>query len=77
MLPAPIKTSAESFKQFRKVALEKKDGQDQELKRPLVQAERELQNLPQEKERFVTTCLKVIFLLMCYLCTGFTIWIAE
>ncbi|XP_068546997.1 bromodomain testis-specific protein isoform X1 [Anas acuta] len=51
MLPAPIKTSAESFKQFRKVALEKKDGQDQELKRPLVQAERELQNLPQEKER--------------------------
>ncbi|XP_032048209.1 LOW QUALITY PROTEIN: bromodomain testis-specific protein [Aythya fuligula] len=51
MLPAPIKTPAESFKQFRKVALEKKDGQDQELKRPLVQAERELQNLPQEKER--------------------------
>ncbi|XP_035188687.1 bromodomain testis-specific protein isoform X2 [Oxyura jamaicensis] len=51
MLPAPIKTSAESFKQFRKAALEKKDGQAQELKRPLVQAERELQNLPQEKER--------------------------
>ncbi|XP_013042159.1 bromodomain testis-specific protein isoform X1 [Anser cygnoides] len=51
MLPAPVKTSAESFKQFRKAVLEKKDGQAQELKRPLVQAERELQNLPQEKER--------------------------
>ncbi|NXI69016.1 BRDT protein, partial [Anseranas semipalmata] len=51
MLPVPIKTSAESFKQFRKAALEKKGGQAQELKRPLVQAERELQDLPQEKER--------------------------
>ncbi|NXG81780.1 BRDT protein, partial [Stercorarius parasiticus] len=50
MLPAPIKTSAESFKQFRKAAL-KRRGQVQELKRPLVQAERELQNLPQETER--------------------------
>ncbi|XP_074454568.1 bromodomain testis-specific protein isoform X2 [Larus michahellis] len=50
MLPAPIKTSAESFKQFREAAL-KRSGQAQELKRPLVQAERELQNLPQEKER--------------------------
>ncbi|KAF1429816.1 Bromodomain testis-specific protein, partial [Spheniscus humboldti] len=55
MLPAPIKTSAESFKQFRKAALKKRSGQAQELKRPLVQAERELQNLPQERERFVTT----------------------
>ncbi|NWT40864.1 BRDT protein, partial [Chroicocephalus maculipennis] len=53
MLPAPIKTSAESFKQFREAAL-KRSGQAQELKRPLVQAEREPQNLPQEKERFVT-----------------------
>ncbi|NXW29228.1 BRDT protein, partial [Phaetusa simplex] len=53
MLPAPIKTSAESFKQFRKAAL-KRSGQAQELKRLLVQTERELQNLPQEKERFVT-----------------------
>ncbi|NXF43927.1 BRDT protein, partial [Oceanites oceanicus] len=51
MLPAPIKTSAESFKQFRKAALKKRSGQAQELKRPLVQAEKELQNLPQEKER--------------------------
>ncbi|XP_054068285.1 bromodomain testis-specific protein [Rissa tridactyla] len=50
MLPAPIKTSAESFKQFREAAL-KRSGQAQELKRPLVQAEREPQNLPQEKER--------------------------
>nr|XP_009912087.1 PREDICTED: bromodomain-containing protein 3-like [Haliaeetus albicilla] len=33
MLPAPIKTSAESFKQFRKAALKKKSGQAQELKR--------------------------------------------
>ncbi|KAK1210322.1 BRDT protein, partial [Pygoscelis papua] len=55
MLPAPIKTSAESFKQFRKAALKKRSGQAQELKRPLVQAERELQNLPRERERFVTT----------------------
>ncbi|KFM02498.1 Bromodomain testis-specific protein [Aptenodytes forsteri] len=51
MLPAPIKTSAESFKQFRKAALKRRSGQPQELKRPLVQAERELQNLPQERER--------------------------
>ncbi|KAM6199818.1 LOW QUALITY PROTEIN: bromodomain testis-specific protein [Sarcoramphus papa] len=51
MLPAPIKTSAESFKQFRKAALKKRSGQAQELKRPLVQAKRELQNLPQEEER--------------------------
>ncbi|NXJ40550.1 BRDT protein, partial [Ciconia maguari] len=51
MLPVPIKTSAESFKQFRKAALKKRSGQAQELKRPLVQAERELQNLSQEKER--------------------------
>ncbi|KAF1555510.1 Bromodomain testis-specific protein, partial [Eudyptes schlegeli] len=51
MLPAPIKTSAESFKQFRKAALKKRSGQAQELKRPLVQAERELQNLPQERGR--------------------------
>ncbi|NXO59206.1 BRDT protein, partial [Aramus guarauna] len=51
MLPAPIKTSAESFKQFRKAALKRRNGQAQELKRPLVQAKRELQNLPQEKER--------------------------
>ncbi|NXH78155.1 BRDT protein, partial [Hydrobates tethys] len=51
MLPAPIKTSAESFRQFRKAALKKRSGQAQELKRPLVQAKKELQNLPQEKER--------------------------
>ncbi|KFW62179.1 Bromodomain testis-specific protein [Pygoscelis adeliae] len=60
MLPAPIKTSAESFKQFRKAALKKRSGQAQELKRPLVQAERELQNLPRERERFVTTCLNIV-----------------
>ncbi|NXF56750.1 BRDT protein, partial [Ciccaba nigrolineata] len=51
MLPASIKTSAESFKQFRKAALKKRSGQAQELKRPLVQAKRELKNLSQEKER--------------------------
>ncbi|KFR15913.1 Bromodomain testis-specific protein, partial [Opisthocomus hoazin] len=47
-LPAPIKASADVFKQFRKVALKKKSEQAQELKR---QAERELQKLSQEKER--------------------------
>ncbi|NWV91960.1 BRDT protein, partial [Machaerirhynchus nigripectus] len=47
-LPAPIKASAESFNQFRDAVL-KRSGQ--ELKRPLVQAERELQNLPQENKR--------------------------
>ncbi|NWI11196.1 BRDT protein, partial [Crypturellus soui] len=51
MLPAPIKTSAESFKQFRKAALEKRSEQTQESTRLLVQAERELQNLPQGKQR--------------------------
>ncbi|KAM6065476.1 LOW QUALITY PROTEIN: bromodomain testis-specific protein [Chlamydotis macqueenii] len=53
MLPAPIKASAESFKEFRKAAL-KRRMQEWELQRPLVQTERELQNLPREKERFVT-----------------------
>ncbi|XP_009466526.1 PREDICTED: bromodomain testis-specific protein [Nipponia nippon] len=33
MLPAPIKTSAESFKQFRKAALKRRSEQAQELKR--------------------------------------------
>ncbi|NXE20756.1 BRDT protein, partial [Ardeotis kori] len=51
VLPAPIKTSAESFKEFRKAALKKRRMQAWELQRPLVQTERELQNLPQEKER--------------------------
>lgn len=55
MLPAPIKTSAESFKQFREAALKKRSEQAQELKKAQMQAKRELQNLPQEKERFVTT----------------------
>ncbi|XP_009883192.1 PREDICTED: bromodomain testis-specific protein [Charadrius vociferus] len=32
-LPAPIKTSAESFKQFRKAALKKRSGQAQEIKK--------------------------------------------
>ncbi|NXY01612.1 BRDT protein, partial [Pteruthius melanotis] len=49
-IPAPIKASAESFNQFRDAVL-KRSGQAQELKRPLVQAERELQNLPQENQR--------------------------
>ncbi|XP_053840754.1 bromodomain testis-specific protein isoform X2 [Vidua macroura] len=53
-LPAPIKASAESFNQFRAAVL-KRSGQVQESKRSLVQAERELQNLPQENKRFVTT----------------------
>ncbi|NXD51481.1 BRDT protein, partial [Corvus moneduloides] len=58
-IPAPIKASAESFNQFRDVVL-KRTGQVQELKRPLLQAEKELQNLPQENKRFVTTYV------MCY-----------
>ncbi|XP_017585409.1 PREDICTED: bromodomain testis-specific protein isoform X3 [Corvus brachyrhynchos] len=49
-IPAPIKASAESFNQFRDAVL-KRTGQVQELKRPLVQAEKELQNLPQENKR--------------------------
>ncbi|NXU42085.1 BRDT protein, partial [Drymodes brunneopygia] len=49
-LPAPIKASAESFNQFRDAVL-KRSGQVQESKRPLVQAERELQNLLQENKR--------------------------
>ncbi|KAM7046889.1 bromodomain testis-specific protein [Acridotheres tristis] len=53
-LPAPIKASAESFNQFRDAVL-KRSGQVQQLKRSLVQAERELQNLPQENKRFVAT----------------------
>ncbi|NWT28865.1 BRDT protein, partial [Cardinalis cardinalis] len=53
-LPAPIKASAESFNQFRDAVL-KRSGQVQEPKRFLGQAERELQNLPQENNRFVTT----------------------
>ncbi|NXY25082.1 BRDT protein, partial [Atrichornis clamosus] len=48
-LPAPIKASPESFKQFREAVL-KRSGQVQELKRPPVQAEKELQNLPQEEK---------------------------
>ncbi|NXQ76447.1 BRDT protein, partial [Quiscalus mexicanus] len=53
-LPAPIKASAESFNQFRDAVL-KRSGQVQESKRSLGHAERELQNLPQENKRFVTT----------------------
>ncbi|NXI09455.1 BRDT protein, partial [Irena cyanogastra] len=53
-IPAPIKASAESFNQFRDAVL-KRSGQVQESKRSLVQAERELQNLPQENKRLVTT----------------------
>ncbi|NXI39482.1 BRDT protein, partial [Galbula dea] len=51
MLPAPIKTSAETFKRFREAALKKRNEQAQKLKRPLVQAEKELQNFPQKVER--------------------------
>ncbi|NWU08934.1 BRDT protein, partial [Cephalopterus ornatus] len=49
-LPAPIKASAESFKQFREAVL-KKSGQVPEVKRPLVQSEMELQNIPQGRKR--------------------------
>ncbi|NXH39307.1 BRDT protein, partial [Dicaeum eximium] len=49
-LPAPIKASAESFNHFRDAVL-KRSGQAQESKRSLVQAERELQNLPLENKR--------------------------
>ncbi|NXN81919.1 BRDT protein, partial [Bombycilla garrulus] len=53
-LPAPIKVSAESFNHFRDAVL-KRSGQEEESKRSLVQAERELQNLPQENKRFAAT----------------------
>ncbi|NXK31916.1 BRDT protein, partial [Piprites chloris] len=49
-LPAPIKASAESFKQFREAML-KKSGQLPEVKKPLLQSEMELQNIPQGKKR--------------------------
>lgn len=57
--PAPIKASAESFNHFRDAVL-KRSGQVQEAKRALVQAERELQNLPQENKKFVTTSVPVL-----------------
>ncbi|XP_071421770.1 bromodomain testis-specific protein [Pithys albifrons albifrons] len=47
--PAPIKASAESFRQFREAVL-KRSGQVQELKRPQVQSEMEMQNTPQGKK---------------------------
>ncbi|NWZ77819.1 BRDT protein, partial [Poecile atricapillus] len=53
-LPAPIKASAESFNQFRDAVL-KRSGQGQESKSSLLQAEKELQNLPQENKKSVTT----------------------
>ncbi|NWI93717.1 BRDT protein, partial [Pitta sordida] len=49
-LPAPIKASAESFKHFREAVL-RKNGQVQELKRPLEQSEKEVQESAQEKKR--------------------------
>ncbi|NWZ65125.1 BRDT protein, partial [Acrocephalus arundinaceus] len=52
-LPAPIKASAESFNQFRDAVL-KRSVQVQESKKSLVQAGRELQNLPQENKKSVT-----------------------
>ncbi|NXX42938.1 BRDT protein, partial [Tricholaema leucomelas] len=51
MLPTPIKASAETFKQFREAALKKRRDQVQKLKRPLVQAKRELQSPSQNRER--------------------------
>ncbi|NXN12440.1 BRDT protein, partial [Indicator maculatus] len=51
MLPAPIKASAETFKQFREAALKKRSDQVQKLKRPQVQARRKLQSPSQKKER--------------------------
>ncbi|NXP79872.1 BRDT protein, partial [Ramphastos sulfuratus] len=51
MLPAPIKASAETFKQFREAALKKRRDQVQKSKRPLVQAKRELQSPSQKRER--------------------------
>ncbi|XP_056212176.1 bromodomain testis-specific protein [Falco biarmicus] len=51
MLPAPIKASADSFKEFRKAALKRKSEQAQELKRALVQARTEPQNHPQKPDR--------------------------
>lgn len=48
-LPAPIKASTESFKQFRKVALEKeKSERVQELRKP-VEGEGQWNPLPQER----------------------------
>ncbi|NXT79980.1 BRDT protein, partial [Zapornia atra] len=49
--PAPIKASPEIFKQFTKAALKRRHEQTQQLKRPLEQAEGELQKLPQGQKR--------------------------
>ncbi|XP_054240231.1 bromodomain testis-specific protein [Indicator indicator] len=51
MLPAPIKASAETFKQFREAALKKRGEQVQKVKRPQVQGQRKLQSPSQKKER--------------------------
>ncbi|KAJ6655819.1 hypothetical protein lerEdw1_004683 [Lerista edwardsae] len=54
MIPAPVsvKSSNESFRQFRKAALEKEESKwAKERKKQLERAERKLKNLPQEKER--------------------------
>ncbi|NXG48532.1 BRDT protein, partial [Psilopogon haemacephalus] len=52
MLPAPIKASAETFKQFREAALKRRRDQVQKFKRPLVQAKRELQRPSRKRERW-------------------------
>ncbi|XP_066480660.1 bromodomain testis-specific protein [Tiliqua scincoides] len=54
MIPAPfsVKSSNESFRQFRKAALEKEESEwAKERKKQLERAEWKLKNLPQEKER--------------------------
>uniref|UniRef100_A0A8D0GEH0 Bromodomain testis-specific protein n=1 Tax=Sphenodon punctatus TaxID=8508 RepID=A0A8D0GEH0_SPHPU len=48
--PVAIKSSNESFQQFKKVALEKEES---ERRKQLEQAEKEQKTLPQEKQRFV------------------------
>lgn len=57
MIPEPVsvKSSNDSFRQFQKAALEKEESEwAKERKRQLLeQAKRKLNNLPQEKERFV------------------------
>ncbi|NXV79492.1 BRDT protein, partial [Atlantisia rogersi] len=60
--PSPIKTSTESFKQFKKAALKRRQEQMQQLQRPPAQAEGQLQKLPQGQERFVTTYVIFCFI---------------
>ncbi|KFP72944.1 Bromodomain testis-specific protein [Apaloderma vittatum] len=65
-IPAPIKSPTERFNQFRQQALKRKRDQMQELKRQAqVQAQKELQNLPQQKESCEATPLDATAAICC------------